>query len=96
MKGEAFKLQDGGDHTVYNAGIGKHFLAKDQKINILGFSGHMVSDRTSQLGHCRSKAGDKSMNECSCVLRELYLRLLKFEFHIICITNFCITKRFFF
>lgn len=67
---------------------------KDQRVNILGSAGHMVSVRTIQLGCCSWEVAidNKSMNECSCVSIKLFLRLLKFEFHIICVTNFCISK----
>lgn len=57
--------------------------AKDKRVNILGFAGHMVFIRTIQLGGCSSKLaiGGKSEIQYSSVSIKLsFLRLLKFEF----------------
>lgn len=51
-----------------------NFSVKDQRVNILGFAGHMVSFATTQLCHYSAKAAtdNAQMNAQGWVPRELY------------------------
>lgn len=56
---------------------GKFFSEKAKRVNILGFTGNMVSVATIQLCFCSAKAvtrGNTQTNEHGCVQNKLYLQ----------------------
>lgn len=59
-------------------GAGKRCSVKGQRINILGFVGHVVSVSTTQLCYCSMKTALDNIqrNKCDCVPIILYLQVV--------------------